>query len=108
MREPEETRAEMRKLASALYEDKNPAEQMYTGTTHSITTTDDGNYNLAVVLPFVEKDDLDIYRSRDELTLRVGPYRRNIVLPYALWNLEIADAKFDESTLNIRFAAAAG
>ncbi len=98
----------LRKLASALYEDKNPAEQMYTGTTHSITTTDDGNYNLAVVLPFVEKDDLDIYRSRDELTLRVGPYRRNIVLPYALWNLEIADAKFDESTLNIRFAAAAG
>ncbi|MBE0688731.1 MAG: hypothetical protein IH587_01245, partial [Anaerolineae bacterium] len=46
----------------------------------------------------------DIYRSRDELTLRVGPYRRNIVLPYALWDLEIADAKFEQSALNIQFA----
>jgi arsenite/tail-anchored protein-transporting ATPase len=98
----------LRQLADALYEDTNPAKQMYSGSTHTITSTDDGAYKLSVVLPFVEKDDLDIYRSRDELTLRVGPYRRNIVLPYALWNLEIADAKFDESTLNIRFAAATG
>jgi len=47
-----------------------------------------------VPLPFANKDDLDLYRSRDELTLRVGPYRRNIVLPYALWDLEIGDARF--------------
>ncbi|MFN8451377.1 MAG: hypothetical protein U0521_23035 [Anaerolineae bacterium] len=58
---------------------------------------------LSVPLPFADKKDLDIYRSRDELTLRVGPYRRNIVLPYTLWDLEIADAKFEQSTLNIQF-----
>jgi hypothetical protein len=46
---------------------------------------------------------MDLYRSRDELTLRVGPYRRNIVLPYALWDLEIGDARFEESSLRIRF-----
>lgn len=96
----------LRKLGEELYSETEPAQRMFEGSTHHITSEEDGTYKLSVALPFVEKDDLDLYRSRDELTLRVGPYRRNIVLPYALWNLEIADAKFDQSTLNIRFATA--
>lgn len=93
----------LKKLADSLYGDQNPAEQMFAGKTHTIEQDEAGNYTLLVPLPFAEKDDLDLYRSRDEITLRVGPYRRNIVLPYALWDLEIADAKFDESRLRIRF-----
>ncbi len=93
----------LRQLGEQLYGDSNPAEQMFTGKTHQITQQGDG-YQLSVPLPFADKKDLDIYRSRDELTLRVGPYRRNIVLPFALWDLEIADAKFEQSTLNLRFA----
>lgn len=93
----------LRKLGDELYGDKSPAERMFEGKTHTIETGEDGNYTLVVPLPFVNKEDMDLYRSRDELTLRVGPYRRNIVLPYALWDLEIADARFDESKLRIRF-----
>jgi arsenite-transporting ATPase len=93
----------LRKLADALYGDKNPADKMFDGKTHTIETDENGFYRLIVPLPFAHKEDMDIYRSRDELTLRVGPYRRNIVLPYALWDLEIADAKFEQSTLRIRF-----
>ncbi len=96
----------LRKLADELYGDSNPAEQLFEGKTHSIEKIEDtDDYQLVVPLPFVDKDDMDLYRSRDELTLRVGPYRRNIVLPYALWDLEIADAKFQESKLCIRFTA---
>ena len=95
----------LRHLGDALYADHNPAERLFDGKTHTIETDDMGNYTLTVPLPFAHKDDMDLYRSRDELTLRVGPYRRNIVLPYALWDLEIADAKFDESKLRIRFHA---
>jgi arsenite-transporting ATPase len=95
----------LRELGKILYGDKNPTDKMFTGKTHSIEKDEkDGNYSLRVPLPFVDKNDMDLYRSRDELTLRVGPYRRNIVLPYALWDLEIADAKFEESTLCIRFS----
>ena len=93
----------LRKLAGELYGDKNPAEKMFDGKTHQIVTDVDGNTVLIVPLPFANKDDLDLYRSRDELTLRVGPYRRNIVLPYALWDLEIGDAKFEQSSLRIHF-----
>jgi arsenite-transporting ATPase len=94
----------LRKLAAELYGDRNPAVKLFNGTTHRIENESNGTYKLSVPLPFANKDDMDLYRSRDELTLRVGPYRRNIVLPYALWNLEIADARFDQSTLVIRFS----
>jgi len=94
----------LRMLGNALYGDTNPAQSLFDGETHKIETIDKDHYRLNVPLPFADKKDLDIYRSRDELTLRVGPYRRNIVLPYALWDLEIADAKFESSTLKIQFA----
>lgn len=93
----------LRTLANELYGDKNPADKMFGGRTHTIESNGDGSFVLSVPLPFANKDDMDLYRSRDELTLRVGPYRRNIVLPYALWDLEIGDAKFEQSTLRIQF-----
>ncbi len=95
----------LRRLAAALYGERNPAELMFRGSTHQITQDQAGGYNLHVPLPFADKSDMDLYRSMDELTLRVGPYRRNIVLPHALWKLEIGDAKFEESALNIHFVA---
>lgn len=93
----------LRKLADALYGDKNPAERMFDGKTHVIESQGDGTFILSVPLPFASREDMDLYRSRDELTLRVGPYRRNIVLPYALWDLEIGDARFEQQNLRIRF-----
>jgi arsenite/tail-anchored protein-transporting ATPase len=74
------------------------------GMTHTIEKNEQtGGFDLRVPLPFADKNDMDLYRSRDEITLRVGPYRRNIVLPYALWELELVEAKFDKSTLVLRF-----
>ncbi|NJL94509.1 MAG: TRC40/GET3/ArsA family transport-energizing ATPase [Anaerolineae bacterium] len=96
----------LRRLADALYGDVNPAQRLYDGLTHSINREPDGAYVLNVPLPFADKSDLDVYRSADELTLRVGPYRRNIILPHALWNLEIGEARFVEQTLRIKFPAA--
>jgi arsenite-transporting ATPase len=94
-------------LGSALYNGSNPAIKQFSGTTHQISERD-GAYVLSVPLPFADKHDLDMYRSRDELTLRVGPYRRNIVLPYSLWDLEIDHAKFEHDVLNITFARSGG
>lgn len=97
----------LRRLAQEIYGDKNPAERMFEGQTHTIEKDEsNGDYRLIVPLPFADKNDMDMYRSRDEITLRVGPYRRNIVLPYALWELEIADAKFEQASLVVRFTAA--
>ncbi|MCI0712592.1 MAG: ArsA family ATPase [Chloroflexi bacterium] len=95
----------LRRLGDALYGDLNPAQILTPqSAVHHIEQdekTDD--YLLKIPLPFVQKGDLDLYRSADELTIRVGPYRRNIVLPYALWKMEIGNAKFIDGGLLIRF-----
>lgn len=94
----------LRRLADALYGDADPSKRLFDGVTHKIESIgEDGDYVLRVPLGFADKEEVDLYRSRDEITLRVGPYRRNIVLPYTLHDLEIADAKFADSALNIRF-----
>jgi arsenite-transporting ATPase len=94
----------LRVLADEIYGDANPIDQMATGQTHSIEKgTVEGEYLLRVPLPFADKSDMDLYRSRDEITLRVGPYRRNIVLPYALWDLEVSEAKFEGTHLLVGF-----
>lgn len=96
----------LRRLADELYGDQNPAERMFDGVVHKIEKLDadnDDSWMLRVPIGFAKKEDLDLFRSRDEITLRVGPYRRNIVLPSELQNLEIAGAKFEDKYLNIRF-----
>jgi len=98
----------LRRLADALYGDRNPAEVMSKSQAHRIESDGKDGYYLVVPLPFAEKGDLDLYRAADELTLRVGPYRRNIVLPYALWNLEIENARFEQSRLRIHFVRGDG
>ncbi|RMF77355.1 MAG: ArsA family ATPase [Chloroflexi bacterium] len=91
-------------LADSLYGERNPAERLFDGRTHTIESDGAGGYLLTVPLPFTEKHELDVFRSRDELTLKVGSYRRNIVLPFALWDLAIDDARFEQSSLRIRFS----
>ncbi len=97
----------LRRMADTLYGTSNPADVLFAGQVHTIERDSEGQgYFLRVPLPFADKSDMDVYRSRDELTLRVGPYRRNIVLPYTLHNLEIGDAHFEESVLRIHFTPA--
>jgi arsenite-transporting ATPase len=61
-------------------------------------------YVLSMRLPFVERGDIDVHRKGDELYVRVGTYKRNIVLPHALQRLEVKQARFAEEGLEVRFA----
>jgi arsenite-transporting ATPase len=65
-------------------------------------------YVLSMRLPFTERDDLDIHRKADELYVRVGSYKRNLILPHALQRLEIKHARFTEDGLEVRFAEKVG
>jgi arsenite-transporting ATPase len=93
----------LRRLGDTLYGETDPTETMYEGFAHRIEADGAGGYHLIIKLPFVTRDDLDLYRGADEITLRVGTYRRNVVLPYTLWDLEIDDAVFKHDALHIHF-----
>lgn len=96
---------DLRRLADALYGDGNPAAYFSNAAaSHKIEPEPEtDNYIMTIPLPFADKKNMDVYRSADELTVRVGPYRRNIVLPHTLWKYEVGGASFQDAFLKIRF-----
>jgi arsenite-transporting ATPase len=62
------------------------------------------NYLLTMRLPFVNRDDMDIHRKGEELFVRVGPYKRNLILPQTLKRMIVREANFAGDHLEILFA----
>ena len=60
-------------------------------------------YILSMRLPFVSRDDMDIHRRGEELFVRVGSYKRNLVLPQTLKRMTVRGAAFEGDHLEIAF-----
>jgi arsenite-transporting ATPase len=63
-------------------------------------------YVLSMRLPFVAREDMDIHRRGEELFVRVGTYKRNLILPQTLQRLEVREATFRGEHLDILFGRA--
>ncbi len=90
-------------MAKSIYGNRDPTQVFYHKKPVEITREKNG-YVLSLNLPFVEKDDLDIIKNGDELTIRAGRHKRNILLPRALAALDPVGAKFEADQLRIEFA----
>jgi len=66
------------------------------------------SYVLSLRLPFVERGDLEVFRKADELHIRVGAYKRNLILPQTLQRLDVKEASFEDGRLDVRFARESG
>ena len=95
--------AMLRRMGDALYQEHDPTAVHFRGRSHTIRRDGDG-YSLRLPLPLAQKEQIGLHRSGDELIVRIGAIRRNIVLPYSVGQLEVAGARFEEDTLVIRFA----
>jgi arsenite-transporting ATPase len=65
-------------------------------------------YVLMMRLPFTERGTIDVHRKGEELLVRVGSYKRNLVLPAALQRLDVQQARLVEDGLEVRFAERQG
>jgi arsenite-transporting ATPase len=93
----------LEQLGNEVYGDLDPADVLHRD--QPIKVRKRGPYYVLMMrLPFVDRDDLDIYRKGDELYVRVGAYKRNLILPHALQRLDIRQARFVEEGLEVRFA----
>ncbi|HEX2025351.1 MAG TPA: ArsA family ATPase [Actinomycetota bacterium] len=61
-------------------------------------------YVLLIRLPFAERADIDVHRKADELYVRVGSYKRSLILPHALQRLDVKQARHTDEGLEVRFA----
>ncbi|MGB7297575.1 MAG: ArsA family ATPase [Candidatus Aminicenantales bacterium] len=92
----------LQKLGTRVYWGKDPARLFFTQKPLRIEK-ENGRFVLSLHLPFVEKNDLDIFQKGEEMFIRVGPFKRNILLPRVLLNQSIRGAKFVEERLRITF-----
>ena len=63
----------------------------------------EGRYVLSMHLPFAEKDELELSAARDELFVKVGPYRRTLSLPAVLAGRAVAEAHMNGDRLEVSF-----
>jgi len=98
--------AALDRLKETLYPNNEDPAQVYYKETTLRVVQDKQQYSLEVYLPGIEKHQIELSKSGDELNIRIGNHRRNLVLPQALAALEPAGAKMEDDYLKIRFAAA--
>jgi arsenite/tail-anchored protein-transporting ATPase len=95
-------------LGAEVYSDLDPADVLFTDDPMTIARRDDGSYLLGLKLPFTERSDLELSTKADELFVKVGPYRRTIILPKALLARSITAASMKGERLEIIFERKAG
>jgi len=94
--------SQLEAFAEMLYPDSDPAAIRLNVPAYKFIK-DEGDYFVEFNLPFVSKDQIDVSRNEDELVVRVGSFKRNILLPRVIMPLKIAGAKLDAGKLTIRF-----
>jgi arsenite/tail-anchored protein-transporting ATPase len=93
----------LREFGTALYGEDDPARHHAEVAPLRLERTEGGDV-LSVDLPFTDRDELLLGRRQEELLVRVGPYRRAILLPDSLKRRRVDDASLREGTLHITFA----
>ena len=92
----------LRHFANALYGDEDPTARY--GAREPMRVRRDGDaMALEIDLPFTDRDDLELGRTGDELLVRVGPYRRAVVLPDALRRRTVGAAALVDGRLTVTF-----
>ncbi len=92
----------LRAFGAGLYGDVDPSTRLHDGAPFRVERRN-GVYALTLPLPFADRDDLEVGRRDDELLVRVGPYRRAVLLPDSLRRRSVAGARLREGHLTVEF-----
>lgn len=93
----------LEKLRDFLYPDgEDPSQVYYHNQTFRVLKVADG-FSLELYLPGIPKEQIQLSKSGDELNIRIGNHRRNMVLPQSLATLQTDGAEMEGERLVIRF-----
>jgi arsenite/tail-anchored protein-transporting ATPase len=95
--------AALERLKETLYGDEDPTQVYYRENTIRVVQQE-RDYSLELYLPGVPKEQIQLNKTGDELNIRIGNHRRNLVLPQSLATLKPIGAKMEDDYLKIRFS----
>ena len=88
-------------LSDDVFGETDPLPVLFSGAAHDVVKSD-GGYEVVFNLPLAEKKEVDLSKRGAELFVRVGSYRRNILLPDSLARLQAAGASIEDGRLKVR------
>jgi len=89
-------------LGAEIYGDEDPSAVLHEEDPMSIDKNG-STYVLTLRLPFTAKDELELSTKADELFVKVGPYRRTIMLPKVLGSRRVTSAQLTDERLEVVF-----
>ena len=92
----------LKSLGAQIYGEKNPVGRFFTEEPYSLVKEDE-NYRLRLKLPFLSKKDVDLNKTYDELIIRIGGFKRHVLLPRPVASLNPVKAVLEGQYLDILF-----
>lgn len=89
-------------LADQIYQGRNPLERFFEGEPYDLIK-EKGQYRLKMKLPFAMKKDIELNRVSDELIIRVGHFKKHLMLPRQVAASESIKARMEGPHLCIYF-----
>ncbi len=94
-------------FAQQLYDGRDAAAFFMEMPSYGFSKEGDQQYRLEIRLPFVPKDQIDLSRNGEDMVIRIGTFKRNILLPRAIVPLRTKSTAMNDDTLLVRFAGGA-
>lgn len=91
-------------LAEDVFGEEEPLRVFFRGAAHEIVKSPGDGYEVILNLPLVEKERVDLSKKGVELLVRVGGYKRNVLLPDSMARLRAAGAKIEGDKLRVRLS----
>ena len=92
----------LKALGDQIYNERNPLERFFDGEPYSFVKVN-GKYQLRVKLPFIGKGDVELNKISDELIIRVGSFKRHVMLPRQVAASNTVKAKLEGEYLSVYF-----
>lgn len=92
----------LKAFAHQIYGKRNPLERFFEGEPYSLTKENE-EYQLMMRLPFIRKGDVELNKVSDELIVRVGSFKRHLLLPRHVAASKEVKARLEGEYLYIHF-----
>lgn len=92
----------LKNISKKIFNECDPAEILFREEIF-IMKKDEEGAKLAILLPFADKEELNLRQERNELILSIKNETRRFSLPVEFHNMDIAGAKFADGYLTVTF-----
>jgi len=90
------------KLAEDIYSERDPTEHFFKDWPYEFSQ-EDGRVSIKMKLPYITKEEVEVHRLAHEIVIRIGGFKRHILLPRHLAAYKETTARMDKDFLHITF-----